>query len=161
MSQPEQNVGRPSAPALTAIAEAAGARLRAATDEDSEAAAAADEALLAAATVAMRAGHSLTEIAQAEADGQEQIRRSLRGDVLKRVERSGRQAREAEEEHHRAIGRAMRLGLSTREIAASAGVTHGTIRAITNRMNPTNDSPDADLDAPAETDVDQPTVPSG
>ena len=150
MSQSEEGVGRPSAPALLAIGEAAGARLRAAIDEDAKATAAADEALLAAATAAMRAGHTLTEIAQAEAAGQEQIRRSLRSEVLKRVERSGRQAREAEEEHHRAIGRAMRLGLSTREIAASAGVTHGTIRAITNRINPTSGESDAVIDAPAE-----------
>ena len=153
MSQSEAGVGRPEAPALVAIAEAAGAHLRAATDEDESAVTAADEALLAAATSAMRAGHSLTEIAHAEADGQEQVRRSLRNDVLRRVERSGRQAREAEEEHHRAIARAMRLGLSTREIAASAGVTHGTIRAITNRLNLTNEATDAGSDAPPEAPI--------
>ncbi|MGA2929723.1 MAG: hypothetical protein ABSG43_27800, partial [Solirubrobacteraceae bacterium] len=55
----------------------------------------------------------------------------------RRVDRSARQAREAEAEHHRAIGRAMRLGLSTREIALSAGVTHGTIRAIASRLSET------------------------
>ena len=138
MSQSEDGVERPSEPTLLALAEAAGARLRAATDEDPNAVATADEALLGAATSAMRAGRSLSEIAHAEAEGQEAVRRSLRADVLRRVERSGRQAREAEEEHHRAIGRAMRLGLSTREIAASAGVTHGTIRAITSRLAVTN-----------------------
>ena len=93
MSESEEDVDRPAGRALSAIAEAAGARLRAATDEDSNALAAADDALLGAATSAMRAGHSLSEIAHAEADGQEQVRRSLRGDVLRRVERSGRQAR--------------------------------------------------------------------
>ncbi len=29
----------------------------------------------------------------------------------------------------------MRLGLSTREIAAAAGVTHGTVRSISNRLS--------------------------
>ena len=42
----------------------------------------------------------------------------------------------------------MRLGLSTREIAMSAGVTHGTIRAITNRLATTNDSPEAAVTEP-------------
>src|ERR671922_2964197 len=74
------------------------------------------------------------EIAQAEARGKEKVRHELGGDALKRVERTGRQAREAEAEHHRAIGRAMRLGLSMREIALAAGVTHGTVRAIGNRL---------------------------
>jgi len=148
LSPSEESAGPPSEPTLLAIAEAAGARLRAATDEDWNGIAKADEALLRAATAAMRAGRSLSEIAHAESNGQDQVRRSLRSDVLKRVERSGRQAREAEQEHHRAIGRAMRLGLSTREIAMSAGVTHGTIRAITNRMATTDAAPEAVIDEP-------------
>jgi DNA invertase Pin-like site-specific DNA recombinase len=73
-------------------------------------------------------------IAQAEARGKEKVRRELGGDSLKTVERTGHHAREAEAEHHRAIARAMRLGLSMREIALAAGVTHGTIRAIGNRL---------------------------
>ena len=154
MSQSEEAVERPSEPELLAIAEAAGTRLRAVTEEAWDAVKAADEALLRAATSAMRAGRSLSDIARAEADGQEDVRRSLRSDVLKRVERSGRQAREAEEEHHRAIGRAMRLGLSTREIAMSAGVTHGTIRAITNRLATTELAPDmASNEPPAPPDT--------
>jgi DNA invertase Pin-like site-specific DNA recombinase len=74
------------------------------------------------------------EIAQAEARGKDLVRRELGGDALKEVERTGLLAREAEAEHHRAIARAMRLGLSMREIALAAGVTHGTIRAIGNRL---------------------------
>jgi DNA-binding NarL/FixJ family response regulator len=120
--------------ALSAVAEAAGARLRAETDGDAGSASSAADALLNTATSAMNAGYSLTEIAQAEARGKDDVRNNLRGDALKRVERSGRHAREAESEHHAAIARAMRLGLSTREIAAAAGVTHGTVRAISNRV---------------------------
>ncbi len=65
----------------------------------------------------------------------ERVRNSLRGDTLRSVDRSGRRAREARSEYHQAIARAMRLGLSTREIAAAAGVTHGTVRSISNRLS--------------------------
>lgn len=119
---------------LAAVARAAGERLRAETDADDDAATAAAEALMTAATSAMAAGHSLSEITQAEARGKQDVRDALRGDTLKGVERSGRRAREARIEHHQAIARAMRLGLSTREIANAAGVTHGTVRALSNRI---------------------------
>lgn len=119
---------------LAAVAQAAGARLRAETDADREAATAASEELVTAATAAMAAGHSLSEITQAEARGQQDVRDALRGDTLRSVERTGRRARETRIEHHQAIARAMRLGLSTREIAAAADVTHGTVRAISNRL---------------------------
>ena len=125
---------RALAPELAAVADAAGARLRGEVAEDRDLDAAASDELLAAATAAISANYSLMEIAQAEARGKEKVRRELGGDALKRVERTGLQAREAEVEHHRAIGRAMRLGLSMREIALAAGVTHGTIRAISNRL---------------------------
>lgn len=124
----------PLAVELRAVAEAAGERLRADAGEDEHAGFLAGERLLVAATSAISANYSLTEIAQAEARGKADVRRELGSDALKQVERSGRQAREAEAEHHRVIARAMRLGLSTREIALAAGVTHGTIRAISNRV---------------------------
>jgi hypothetical protein len=120
---------------LAAVAEAAGARLRAETDADSDAAQAAAEALVSAASAAMGAGQSLTAIAQAEAHGKEDVRNDLRGDTLRSVARTGHRARETRTEHHQAIARAMRLGLSTREIAAAADVTHGTVRAISQRMS--------------------------
>jgi hypothetical protein len=124
-----------SAPAeLETVGHAAGDRLRAETDEDFPAIAQASEALVSAATAAMGAGYSLSEIARAETRGKDEVRSGLSGDALRRVERTGRQARDAQLEHHRAIARAMRLGLSTREIAAAADVTHGTVRAITNRL---------------------------
>jgi hypothetical protein len=119
---------------LAAVAEAAGARLRAETDADGEAAGAAGEELVTAASAAMAAGHSLSDITQAEARGKEDVRDALRGDTLRSVERTGRRARETRMEHHQTIARAVRLGLSTREIAAAAEVTHGTVRAISNRL---------------------------
>jgi hypothetical protein len=134
MSEPVETFERPLPPELVRVADAAGARLRAEVAVDRDLDAAALEDLLAATTTAISAKYSLAEIAQAEARGQEKVRRELGGDALKRVERTGRQARQAEAEHHRTIGWAMRLGLSMREIAIAAGVTHGTIRAIGNRL---------------------------
>jgi DNA-binding NarL/FixJ family response regulator len=120
---------------LAAVAQAAGDRLRAETDADARGAKAAGEALLTAATAAMAAGYSLSDITQAEAQGKEGVRDALRPDTLRDVKRSGRRAREAKQEHHQAIARAMRLGLSTREIATAARVAHGTVRAIINRLS--------------------------
>jgi DNA-binding NarL/FixJ family response regulator len=91
--------------------------------------------MLSAATAAMAAGHSLSDITQAEALGQDRVRDALRPDTLRDVKKSGRRAHEARFEHHQAIARAMRLGLSTREIATAARVTHGTVRAISNRIS--------------------------
>ena len=118
---------------LAAISRAAGDRLRAETEADEEAVKRASEELLAAATTAMTAGCALGDIAAAEIQGQRDVRDELRGDALRRVERSGERARQARIDHHGEIVRSIRLGLSTREIAAAAGVTHGTIRAIGNR----------------------------
>jgi DNA-binding NarL/FixJ family response regulator len=120
---------------LAAVAQAAGDRLRAETDADADAAKAAGGALLTAATEAMAAGHSLSDITQAEAYGKDGVRKALRPDTLRDVKRSGRRAREARQEHYQAIARAMRLGLSTREIATAARVAHGTVRAIMNRLS--------------------------
>ncbi len=119
---------------LAAVADAAGQKLRAEADTDWDAVQAASDALVTAASSAMSAGYELSDIAKAEAHGKQAVRNSLRGDTLKFVARTGQHAREARIEHHEAIARAMRLGLSTREIAAAAGVTHGTVRAISNRL---------------------------
>jgi DNA-binding NarL/FixJ family response regulator len=120
---------------LADVARAAGDRLRAETDGDTRAAKLAGDALLAAATGAMAAGHSLSDITEAEASGKDGVRDGLRPDTLRDVKRSGRRVREARQEHHQAIARAMRLGLSTREIATAARVAHGTVRAIMNRLS--------------------------
>jgi hypothetical protein len=134
MSVSREAFERPLPQELVAVAEAAGARLRAAVAADPDEENAATQGMLAAATAAISAKYSLVEIAQAEARGKARVRGELGGDALKRVERSGSRARESEAEHHREIGRAMRLGLSMREIALAAGVTHGTIRAIGHRL---------------------------
>ena len=119
---------------LVAVAEAAGARLRAETDQDADGARAAADDLVRTASAAMAAGHSLTAIAHAEASGKDSVRQALREDALKLVERSGERAREMRREPHDAIARATRLGLPMREIAQAAGVTPGTIRAINHRL---------------------------
>ncbi len=119
---------------LLEVAEAAGARLRAETDQDAEAERAAADALVQAASSAMAAGHPLSQIARAEAEGKETVRRTLRADALKLVERTGQRARQMQVEHYQAIARSTRLGLPMREIAQAAGVTHGTIRAINTRL---------------------------
>jgi hypothetical protein len=129
-----QNVDPPLEGELLAVAEAAGARLRAETDQDDDAARAAGDELMQAASAAMAAGRSLAEIARAEARGKDTIRHTLRADALKLVERTGTRVRDSQAEHYRAIARATRLGLPMREIAQAAGVTHGTIRAINNRL---------------------------
>ena len=95
----------------------------------------------------MEAGYTLTEIARAEARGKDTIRLGLRADALKLVERTGIRAREAQAENYRAIARATRLGLPMREIAHAAHVTHGTIRAITNRLASQHSDSDANSDA--------------
>jgi hypothetical protein len=126
----EQSNGEPLRPELRAVADAAGARLRAEVDEDNDGMDSASDRLREAATVGMAAGCSLTEIAGAEARGQNEVRQELRGGALDHVEQSGHRARQAEAEHHAAVARAVRLGLSTRAIAAAAHVTHGTVRTI-------------------------------
>ena len=50
--------------------------------------------------------------------------------MLRQVTRAAKRKREADSEYEQAIARAGRLGLSHREIAAAAEVSHGTVRAI-------------------------------
>jgi DNA-binding NarL/FixJ family response regulator len=121
-------------PELASVAEAAAHRLRAETDGDDDATIAGAQSLLEAATSALNAGYSLAEITQAEARGKSDLRDSLREGILQNVEHTGQRVNEAQSEHREAIARAVRLGLSARQIAAAAGVTHGTVRAIMNRM---------------------------
>ncbi|MGI8572020.1 MAG: hypothetical protein ACR2L9_05250 [Solirubrobacteraceae bacterium] len=132
---------------LALVAEAAGSRLRGEVDGDEDASQSGAQALLTAATSAMNAGYSLSAIAQAEARGKAEVRTALQPDILKRVERTGRNVRAAQGEHHRTIGRAVRLGLSTRQIAAAAGVTHGTVRAIASRVSAEEPISDSDVES--------------
>lgn len=149
MAISEQLEGQPLEGELLAVAEAAGARLRAETDQDDEASRAAAEAVVNAASAAMAAGHSLTAIASAEAHGKDDVRHALRGDALELVKSTGDRARETRDEHYQAIARATRLGLPMREIANAAGVAHGTIRAINNRLA-SGSSPDLEMDPSEE-----------
>jgi hypothetical protein len=135
---------------LGSVAEAAGNRLIAEVDGDEQSAQAAAQSLLEAATSAMNAGYSLTEITQAETRGKTDVRTALSPETLEGVERTGRIVREAQEQHHRNIARAVRLGLSTRQIAVAAGVTHSTVRAITNRL--TGQSPTEESDSDSDED---------
>jgi hypothetical protein len=142
MSSPEGSAGQDVAAELAAVAEAAGERLRAEADQNVDGVRTASESLMKAATSAMAAGYSLRDIAAAEGRGQDDVRGQLRADTLKRVERTTRQLREAEAAHHAEVARASRLGLSTREIAQAAGITHGTIRAIANRVGTSESAAD-------------------
>ncbi len=146
MAELDRTPEGPTASELLAVARAAGVRLQADGEGDETSAETATGQLREAAAAAMAAGYSLTEIVNAERRGQEDVRARLRGDFLRRVERTGRQARRSELEHHSAIIRSLRLGLSTREVAAAAGVTHGTIRAIANRHgdDPSVEEPDGE-----------------
>ena len=54
--------------------------------------------------------------------------------MLRHVSRAAKRKRDTDTtEYEQAIGRAGRLGLSHREIAAAAQVSHGTVRAILTR----------------------------
>src|SRR5437763_991124 len=75
------------------------------------------------------AAAALSAIAEAERIGEERARNELRTDILRKVERAAKRKREVDVDYDHAIERAARLGLSHREIATAAHVTHGTIRA--------------------------------
>jgi hypothetical protein len=122
------------APELQQIADTAAGVLRAEIDEHPQL----DEqraAEQAAIITAVRAGHPLTAISQAETRGQQATRDELRSELLKRITQTARRVQEATAQHHDAIRRADRAGLSAREIATHAQVAHATIRAITGRTS--------------------------
>jgi len=129
---PEQ----PLAPELEAIAAAAHDRLHAHAGENLSAIDQAKRRVAEAASAAIAAGARLSAIADAERDGELRARQELGGDLLRVVTRVAKRKREADNEYEQAIGRAGRLGLSHREIAAAAEVSHGTIRAMLARATP-------------------------
>ena len=107
-----------------------------------------------AASAAITAGAALGAIAEAERTGELRARRALGSDVLKHVARTAKRKREADSEYEQAVRRAGRLGLSHREIAAAAQVSHGTVRAILARATPSanGDQPQTPVaDEPAAT----------
>ena len=132
------------APELEAIAQAANVRLRAQANETATAAAEAQRRVAEAASAAMTAGTPLGVIADAERVGEQRARHQLSRDVLRAAARAANSKRDADTAYEQAIRRVGLLGLSHREIAAEAQVTHGTIRAILTREPPpanTNGAP--------------------
>jgi DNA-binding CsgD family transcriptional regulator len=120
-------------PELEAIAGAAHDRLHAQAGEDLSAIEEAGRRVAEAASAAIAAGARLSAIADAERDGELRARQELSAGVLRHVTRAGKRKHEADTEYEQAITRAGRFGLSHREIAAVAQVSHSTIRAILTR----------------------------
>ena len=121
---------------LEAIATAACEQLRAKADGDPQREGELQRGVGDAAGRAIAAGLSLTAIADAERIGHARARGQLGTEVLRAVERAAQRKREAERTYEQAVGRAARLGLVQRDIAAAAHVAHGTIRAVLARAQP-------------------------
>ncbi len=141
------------APVLEAIAQAAHDRLHAEAGENPATASEAQRRVAETASAAIAAGAELSAIANAEQTGHERARRALSGDVLKRIDRAAKRKHEADAEYEGAVQRAGRLGLSHREIATAAHVTHGTVRAILTRRNAGVDSHQPSRDNKAVADI--------
>ena len=124
------------APELEAIPTAACEQLRAKTDGDPQPEERLQRGVGDAAGRAIAVGLSLTAIADAERIGHARAREQLGTEVLRAVERAAQRKREAERTYEQAVGRAARLGLAQRDIAAAAHVAHGTIRAVLARAQP-------------------------
>ena len=86
-----------------------------------------------AARVALDAGHEVSAIAAAQTRGERAARERVGAQVLRGVERSARKVREATDEYERSVAKAVALGLPARDVAARAGVSHGTVAAIARR----------------------------
>jgi len=154
------------APELEAIAAAAADRLRgeiAGTDQHEPET---HHAVAQAASAAIAAGVPLGAIADAERLGQQRAREELRPDVLRQIARAARRKRETELEYEQAVIRGVRLGLSHRELAGAAQISHGTVRAVIARtetsaaestaapeIGHTNDSPEHTSDAHEQPDA--------
>ena len=141
-------------PELEAIAAAAHDRLQAQAGQDLSEQEAAQRRVAEAASAAIAAGAALGAIADAERSGELRARRALSTDVLRQVTRAAKRKRDADTEYEQAITRAGRLGLSHREIAGAAEVSHGTVRAILARATASlnGNAPQAAATAPAATD---------
>jgi hypothetical protein len=138
---------------LQAVAETAALVVRTLAADDSEPLSESRDAARGAVIAAVEAGHPLSAIAAAEKTGQDTAREQLRGELLKRIGRSARRVQAVTNEHHDDIRRADRAGLSAREIATAAHVTHATIRSIVSRQ------PDANHEADDATDPEPPPEP--
>lgn len=132
-------------PELEAIAVAASDRLRAQAGEDVQVVGEAQGRVVQAASAAIAAGVALRAIADAELAGELRARDALGAEALREVARAARRKREADGEYEQVIKRSGRLGLSHREIAGAAGVSHGTVRAVLARATASGDRVDPPL----------------
>lgn len=142
---------------LQAVAETAALVVRAlAADEPEPSLSEGRDAARGAVITAVEAGHPLSAIAAVEKTGQDTAREQLRGELLKRIGKSARRVQAITAEHHDDIRRADRAGLSAREIATAATVTHATIRSIIARQPDANHQPDdvTDPEPPSEPHTD-------
>ena len=131
---------------LDEVRQAADAALEArASDEHVEEAAGRS---LTAARAALDAGHPIVAIAAAEAEGEGAARDRIGAQLLRSVERSAKKMRDAIGEYERTLVHAVRLGLAARDIAAKAGVSHGTVAAVARRY----EQPQATPPVPAAPD---------
>jgi len=87
----------------------------------------------AAAREALDGGHGISVIARAESEGERAARERLGAQVLRSVERSAKKLREVTADYERAVAQAVGIGLPARDIAARAGVSHGTVTALARR----------------------------
>jgi hypothetical protein len=117
---------QPLPPELEAIAAAAADRLPAHAG-DTTAVEEHSQRVAETASAAIHAGAALSATANAEQVGEERARIELRTDTLRKVERAARRKRETDADYEIAIDRAARLGLSHRDIATAAAISHGTI----------------------------------
>ncbi len=88
----------------------------------------------ATARAALDGGHGIAVIAKAESEGERAARERLGAHVLRSVERSAKKLREVTTEYERAVARAVGIGLPARDVAARAGVSHGTVSAVARRV---------------------------
>lgn len=123
----------------------------------------ADGRTRAAARAALDDGHQIAAIAAAQAEGERVARERVGAQVLRLVERSAKKMRESTEEYERAIAQATRLGLAARDIAAKAGVSHGTVAAVARRHEQAQAAPPqaAAPEASEVVDVGEPAPESG
>jgi len=135
MTTEQTAVERALPPELEAIAQAACDRLQAQAGQDLSGEQEAQQRVAASASAAIAAGAALGAIAEAERTGELRAREALRSDVLRQLTRAAKRKREADSEYEQAVHRAGRLGLSHRDIAQAAEVSHGTVRAILARTD--------------------------
>ena len=99
---------------------------------------------------AIIAGARLSAIAGAEHDGEPRAHKRSAQTCCGTQPAPPSAKREADSEYEHAITRAGRLGLSHREIAAAAHVSHGTIHAILARATPGANNGRADEPQPVD-----------